>query len=334
MDGWTVMEKLKSNPQTRHIPVHFISAAEQSIQAKRMGAIGYSLKPVSITEVGETFKKIAQFIEKTTKQVLAIIENIPLQQKIQEWVENDTTLLYFATTMEEATTHLQETPFDCIIIDISVGHAISLEFLDYLKNNKAFSQIPTIVYATHTLTPEESETLEQYADNLPVKTVQSHERLLNEVTLFLHQVASQLPKEKQAVLRSMYEKEAVLANKKVLVVDDDSRNVFALTVVLDEKGMNVSNCENGQQALNFLAEQPDINIVLMDIMMPGMDGYETIRQIRAQPHFQKLPIIALTAKAMKGDKAKCIEAGANDYLAKPVDTEQLISLMRVWLYNA
>lgn len=331
MDGWTVMEKLKADPQTRPIPVHFISASDQSVDAKRMGAIGYSLKPVSIAEVGETFRKIEQFITKNPKQVLVVVDETQRQQQIKNLLENETTTLFFAATRETAFTHLHEVQFDCIIVDIEAEQNTGLGLLDYLQTNRRFSQIPSIVYTERTLNSEESNRLEHYANNLPVKTAQSPARLLDEVTLFLHQVSTRFPEE--TPLKVTHDKESLLTSKRVLIVDDDSRNVFALTVALDDKGMLVSNCENGQQALDFLAEHSDIHLILMDIMMPEMDGYETIRKIRAQPQFHKLPIIALTAKAMKNDKAKCIEAGANDYLAKPVDIDRLISLMRVWLYQ-
>ena len=223
--------------------------------------------------------------------------------------------------------------FDCIILDLDVEQRASCQLLEQMQTIDSFCQTPVIVYAKRELTSEEKALLMQCADELPVKSVSSPERLLNEVTLFLHQVEAHLPKDKRNMLHLVHDKEAILAEKKVLIVDDDSRNVFALATVLENYDMEVIFADNGKKALKLLEEQDTIAIVLMDIMMPEMDGYEAMREIRKQLRFRQLPIIALTAKAMKGDKAKCIEAGANDYLSKPVDTDKLISLMRVWLYR-
>jgi CheY-like chemotaxis protein len=202
-----------------------------------------------------------------------------------------------------------------------------------LYQEDQLSQIPVIIYADRELTPTEEHLLQYYTDTLTVKAVRSPERLLDEATLFLHQIEAELPQEKRQMLRMVHNKAAVLANKKVLIVDDDTRNTFALATILEDQDMEVVVAKNGKEALAALDKTSNIAIVLMDVMMPEMDGYEAMQKIRAQTCFQKLPIIALTAKAMKGDKAKCIEAGANDYLAKPVDTDKLISLMKVWLYR-
>ncbi|HEC84617.1 MAG: hypothetical protein DRR19_11385 [Candidatus Parabeggiatoa sp. nov. 1] len=202
-----------------------------------------------------------------------------------------------------------------------------------MQQTDGFCQIPLIVYAERELTPPEETSLLQCADHLTLKTVKSPERLLDEATLFLHQLAANLPQDKQKILRMVHDKEAILTNKKAMIVDDDIRNTFALTTFLEDKNMEVVVGNNGKEALELLEKHPDVAVVLMDIMMPEMDGYEAMRQIRAQQRFRKLPIIALTAKAMKGDKGKCIDAGANDYLSKPVDTDKLISLMRLWLYR-
>jgi CheY-like chemotaxis protein len=214
---------------------------------------------------------------------------------------------------------------------VEVEPEASLKFLEQLHQED--NPVPVIIYTERELSLEEEQSLQRCADNLTVKAVRTPERLLDEVTLFLHQVEALLPKEKQKILRMVHDKEAILAGKKVLVVDDDTRNIFALMSVLENKNMEVIAAQHGKEALEVLNEHPNMDIVLMDIMMPEMDGYETMQKIRAQPRFRKLPIIALTAKAMKSDKAKCIEAGASDYLAKPVDTDKLVSLMRVWLYR-
>jgi len=234
-------------------------------------------------------------------------------------------------TQVEAHQQLQDNIFDCLIVDVEVEAGTGVQFLQQLQQQD--SQIPIILHATRDLTVEEEQLLHRYTDTLTVKAVHSPERLLDETTLFLHQIEAKMSPKKREMLQMIHDKTALLMNKRVLVVDDDIRNTFALTTVLEDKEMEVFVANNGQEALTFLQQHSNIDIVLMDIMMPEMDGYEAIKRIRAQAQFRKLPIIALTAKAMKGDKAKCIEVGANDYLSKPVDTDKLVSLMRVWLYR-
>jgi signal transduction histidine kinase/CheY-like chemotaxis protein len=333
MDGWTVMEKLKESPQTRHIPVHFLSASDQVMDAKRMGAIGYLCKPVLIEQLWEAFKKIESFIAKEVKNILVVTDNRAWQQEILELVSTQEVQATLAVTSTEALSRLHETVYDCIILDLEVEQRAGIQFLEQLHQDESLSEVPVIIYTERDLTQSEEVRLRQCESNLTVKTVHSHGRLLEEATLFLHQVESRLPKEKRHMLQMVHDKEAILKGKKVLLVDDDARNTFALVTVLEDKGMEAIAGKNGQEALELLAEHSDIDIILMDVMMPEMDGYEAIQKIRAQERFRKLPIIALTAKAMKGDKAKCIEAGANDYLSKPVDIDKLVSLMRVWLYR-
>ncbi len=334
LNGWTVLERLKDNPETRHIPVHFISGAEpNTLNATKMGAIGFLQKPVNTAQLGEVFKKIEQFISKSVKAVLLIVDNEPHQQKILELVEGEHIETTLAVTRAAALGQLRETFFDCVILDMDIEQGSGGQLLENMQQQDGLCETPVIVYTERDLTAEEEALLLQCADHLPVKAVCSSERLLDEATLFLHQVEANLPAQKRQMLRMVHDKELILNEKKVLIVDDDVRNVFALATVLEERNMEVVAGNNGLEALTSLEEHPDISIVLMDIMMPEMDGYEAMRKIREQPQYRKLPIIALTAKAMKGDKAKCIDAGANDYLSKPVDTEKLISLMRVWLYR-
>ena len=334
LDGWSVLERLKDNSETRHIPVHFISGAEQNtLDATKMGAIGFLQKPVNMAQLGEVFKKIEQFITKAVKEVLVIVDNEPHQHKIMELIEGEHIQITLAVTRAAALGQLRETFFDCIILDMDIEQCSGRQLLEQMQQQEGLCQTPVIVYAERDLTAEEEGLLLQCADHLPVKAVSSSERLLDEATLFLHQVEANLSAPKRQMLRMVHDKESILNQKKVLIVDDDVRNVFALATVLEDKNMEVLAGNNGLEALTLLEEHRDISIVLMDIMMPEMDGYEAIRKIRQQPQYRKLPIIALTAKAMKGDKTKCIDAGANDYLSKPVDTEKLISLMRVWLYR-
>jgi signal transduction histidine kinase/CheY-like chemotaxis protein len=333
IDGWTVMERLKDNPQTRHIPVHFMSATDESMQAKQMGAIGYLLKPVNMSELGEAFKKIEKFIANAVKKLLIVVDKQERQQQILELIGNDDIQITKAIEINEAWQALQQHSFDCLIIDIDVEMKQGFTLLKWLHQEGNFSQLPVIVYAERELSPEEEACLQQCMENLTVKTVKSPERLLDEAILFLHQMEADLSSEKRQMIRMVHDKEAILRAKKVLIVDDDMRNTFALATVLEEKEMEVVVAKTGKEALTALEKQPNIDIVLMDVMMPEMDGYEAMKLIRAQAHYHRLPIIALTAKAMKGDKAKCIEAGASDYLSKPVDMDKLVSLMRVWLYR-
>ncbi len=333
VDGWTVMEKLKENAKTRHIPVHFMSASDQGANARRMGAIGYLLKPVSMAELTEAFKKIEQFVAKMVKNLLVLVDQEPRQQDILNLIGNEDIQYTVVSSKSQALNCLQNGEYDCFILDADVEQGTGIEMLETFSAEDCYGQIPTIIYSERELSVDEENILQQCAQNLTVKTVRTPERLLDEATLFLHQLSSKLPKEKRKMLQMVHDKAAILANKKVLVVDDDMRNTFALATVLEDNNMEVVVGKTGKEALVLLEKHPDVALVLMDIMMPEMDGYEAIQKIREQSQFRKLPIIALTAKAMKGDKAKCIEAGANDYLSKPVDTDKLLSLMRVWLYR-
>jgi len=333
LDGWTVMERLKANPETRHIPVHFVSGYDHEMTAKKMGAIGYLLKPVNMEQLSEAFQKIEQFISTTVKNLLIVVDNDAHQQKMLEMIRSDDIQITLATTKAKALKHLEETAFDCMILDIDVEERSGIKLIEQIVQQKALRQTPLILYTDRELAPIEEGLLLQCEELMTIKSVRSPVRLLDEATLFLHQVEAKLPEDKRKMLRMVHDKAAILKHKKVLIVDDDTRNVFALATVLEDNDMEVVCGQNGKEGVTLLEKQHDIDLILMDIMMPEMDGYEAMRKIRAQVGFRKLPIIALTAKAMKGDKAKCIEAGANDYLTKPVDTDKLISLMRVWLYR-
>ncbi|MCK5877175.1 MAG: response regulator, partial [Candidatus Marithrix sp.] len=327
IDGWAVMERLKDNPNTRHIPVHFMSASDSDMDAKKMGAIGFLQKPIGMVELSEAFKKIEHFLSKTMKNLLVIVDDDQL--KITKLFEGTDAKPIFVKTSDVALQQLETTLFECIIVEISE----SIELLEKIYDCDNYSQIPVIIYANRELKPDEKTSLSQLTENLTIKTVYSPERLLDEATLFLHQVEAKLPIEKRNMLQMVHNKEAILRHKKVLLVDDDVRNIFALATILEEKEMEVVIGQNGQEGLDLLEEHHDIAIILMDIMMPEMDGYEAMRRIRVQERLRKIPIIALTAKAMKGDKVKCIEAGASDYLSKPFDGDKLVSLIRVWLYQ-
>ncbi len=334
LDGLTLMRKLKEQPSTRHIPVHFISADDQSIDAKKMGAIGYVVKPANVERLDEVFQKITTFLAKTVKNILIIANDELNRQKIMDLVADEGLQIEASSTGDNACQKLQTTTYDCVILDMNVEQGAGTKLLEMmLQKHTHFCKIPIIVYAERDLTIEEEELLLRCSAEIPIKQVNSTVYLVEETTLFLHQMEAKLPEDKQKILHMIHDKKAVLKNKKVLIVDDDERNIFALATILENQDVEVICAVNGKESLENLECNPDTAMILMDIMMPEMDGYEAIREIRKQEKYRNLPIIALTAKAMKDDKSKCIDAGANDYLTKPVDTDKLLSLMRVWLYR-
>ncbi len=333
LNGWSVMERLKDNPETRHIPVHFMSADQKSIDAKKMGAIGYLPKPISMEKLKDAFLHIEQFLSRIVKNLLLVTNTEINQQEMTGLLTGENIQITQSSSIESAIENLQIVTYDCIILDMGIENGSGIKLLELMQQEKEQCQIPIIAYSTNPLTVEEETLLMRCSDKLPIKSVSSLERLLDEVTLFLHQIESKLSNEKRNMLHMVHDKETILKNKKVLIVDDDVRNVFALATVLEENNMETICAVNGHEGLTLLEKNSDVAIVLMDIMMPEMDGYESMHEIRKQPKYRNLPIIALTAKAMKDDKVKCIESGANDYLAKPVDADKLLSLMRVWLYR-
>jgi len=332
MDGWSVMERLKDNPRTRHIPVHFMSANDQVSEARRMGAIGYSLKPVSVAELSDAFRRIEHFLEAPLRNLMVLGNDTKRIGEIRELLNDEEVEACYAATPEDAMADLRRRDSDCVVVDLE--HPEAVKFLESLRRVENLKRIPVILYANRVLTAEEDAALGPLEEDMTVKTVSSPERLLDEATLFLHKVEARLPESKRRMLHRVHDKESILNGKTVLLVDDDSRNTFALTAALEERNLSVMTADNGREALEMIeGHAKEIDLVLMDIMMPEMDGYEAIRQIRAQPRFRQLPVIALTAKAMKSDKGRCIEAGANDYLSKPVNIDKLLSMMRVWLYR-
>ncbi|MCG8553484.1 MAG: response regulator, partial [Desulfobacterales bacterium] len=332
IDGWTVMERLKNNSGLSHIPVHFMSAGEGTMDAMRMGAIGFLSKPISIAKVDETFANIENIIAKPIKNLL-IVEDDPIQsESMKELIGNGDVVTTIVPTGNEAYQKLSEGLFDCMVLDLGLEDMSGFELLEKINKNHSLSRIPVIVYTGRDLSEKEDKQLRRYTESIIIKGAKSPERLLEESALFLHRVESNLPRDKQKILKMVHAKETVLGEKTILVADDDIRNVFALSSILEDKGMTVIVARDGAEALEKVRKHKEIDIVLMDIMMPNMDGYEAIKTIRKDAGNKKLPIIALTAKAMKGDRNKCIEAGANDYLAKPVDTDKLVAMLRVWLY--
>ncbi len=332
ISGLTVMARLKDNPETRHIPVHFISASDKKVDAIKMGAIDFATKPVSPEIIDQVFEKLNKVISKPVKDLLVVEDNVEHAKLISEIIGTEDVVTTIASTAEEGYNQVLSGKYDCIVLDISLPDMTGLELLSKIRNNEDIPQIPVIVYTGRELTNKEKKIADESAESTIVKGEGSHRRLLDETTLFLHRIETKLPETQQKILRMIHNKEVVLTDKKILVVDDDMRNVFSIKKVLEEKGLKVLIGKNGKEGIVSLNDNPDINLVLMDIMMPEMDGYTAIGEIRKQERFKKLPIIALTAKAMKGDRSKCIEAGANDYLAKPFEIDRLFSMLRVWLY--
>jgi len=334
IDGWVVMERLKDNPVTRHIPVHFIAATDRPMDAMKMGAIGYLTKPVTLEMLDGVFRAVEETISRSVRKLLVVEDDAIQRQSIIELIGNGGDVVTTAVAdSAEAYRLLTSDTFDCVILDLGLKDMSGYDLLARIKGDAKISLTPVIVYTGKDLSQQEENELSKYAEAIIVKGVRSPERLLAETTLFLHRVEKELPEGKRKMLRMVHGKEAILKDKKVLIVDDDMRNVFALASVLEEKGMQVAAARTGKEGLEKLDQAPDTDLVIMDIMMPEMDGYETIGEIRKQERFRKLPIIALTAKAMKGDRNKCIQAGANDYLAKPIDIDKLLSLLRVWLFQ-
>lgn len=333
IDGWTVMERLKGNPDLRHIPVHFMSAADSSMDAMRMGAVGFLTKPVSMEDVDKAFGKLEGVIAKPVREVLVVEDDTLQRESIKDLISDSDVKVVTAATGEEALDHFSNGAFDCMILDLGLEDMSDFELLEKIRQAESYSHIPIIIYTGRELTQEEDMELQRYAESIIIKGARSPERLLDETALFLHRVEQEMPADKRKMLKMVHDKESVLVDKNILLVDDDMRNVFALSGALEEKDMNIIVARDGLESLDKLKEHPEVDLVLMDIMMPNMDGYEAMQEIRKIPQHKNLPIIALTAKAMKGDRTKCIEAGANDYLAKPVNTDKLISMLRVWLYS-
>jgi len=333
IDGWTVMERLKENPKLRHIPVHFMSADDKSLDAMKMGAIGFLPKPVSVEKVEEAFAKLEAIIAKPVSRLLVVEDDKTQRESIVQLVGGRDVESTAVGSGQQALELLEQENFDCLVLDLGLEDMSGFALLEKIRLSDRASKVPVIIYTGRDLTKEEERKLKAYAESIIIKGVKSPERLLDESALFLHRVEADLPVEQKKMLKLVHDKEAILSGKRILLVDDDMRNVFALTSVLEDSNMEVVVAKNGLECLAKLEEEVAvIDCILMDIMMPEMDGYDAMKRIRKERKYAKLPIIALTAKAMKGDREKCMEAGASDYLAKPVNTDKLLSMMKVWLY--
>jgi CheY-like chemotaxis protein len=334
LDGWAVLDRLKEHPETRHIPVHIVSAGDGRQNALRAGAVAFLEKPVSKEGLEETFGEIRSFIDRGVKRLLVVEDDEDQRNSLVELIGSGEDVEVTAVgSSEEALEALHVKRYDCMVVDLKLPDLSGFELLERLKEDERYASTPVIVYTGKELTREETTKLRTLADTIVVKDASSPERLLDETALFLHRVEGKLPQEKRRLLEQLHSAEEVFKDKKILIVDDDVRNVFALTSVLEAHGMEVLYAENGRDGIELLQRNPDVDLVLMDIMMPELDGYQTTRAIREGGGFDQLPIISLTAKAMKGDREKAIAVGASDYITKPVDTDQLLSLMRVWLYK-
>ena len=333
MLGWTVLNNLKLDPATRHIPVQIITLEEERQHGLEHGAFAYLVKPTTTERLEASLDRLKDFTVSRTKRLLVVEDNDTERQSIVELLGYKDIEITAVATGAEALEALLDRAFDCAVLDLRLPDMTGFELLRQIQAQPSLCEVPVVVFTGKELTSEEEVQLKEVAKSIVLKDVQSPERLLDETALFLHRVVTDLPQAKQEMLQRLHGSNEMLSRRKVLVVDDDARNIFALTTVLENNDMEVLNATNGRQAIEVIQSTPDLSAVLMDIMMPEMDGYQTMREIRKDQKFRALPMLALTARAMKGDREKCLEAGASDYIAKPVNTEQLLSLLRVWLYR-
>ncbi|MGQ0506266.1 MAG: HAMP domain-containing protein [Myxococcaceae bacterium] len=332
VDGWSVLDRLKRNPRTAHIPVHVISVVERNRRAASLGAFAYLEKPVSKERLEGAFQHIGQFLDRKVKRLLLVEDNATESRTVSELVGGGEDVnITPVGSAEEALKQLEVQEYDCMVVDLVLPGLDGIKLVEQVKTQPKFHELPVVVYTGKELSSAEEKKLRTYAESIIIKnSAQSPERLLNDTALFLHRVQRTMPDHSRKILEEAQSTERSLTDKTVLVVDDDVRNIFAMTSVLEGQQMRVMYAETGREAIEMLRQSPEIDLVLMDVMMPEMDGYETMRAIRSDPTFKALPIIAVTAKALKDDREKCIDAGASDYLPKPVDPEKLLELMRLW----
>ncbi|MBI5793003.1 MAG: HAMP domain-containing protein, partial [Rhodocyclales bacterium] len=331
MDGWTVLDVIKRDPDLRHIPVDVITVEDEPLRGLSHGAFQFLTKPVNRDQLGAALAATRKFLDRPMKALLLVAADKDEQKQMADLLGNGDIVVQNAASGKAGLAAMRKRSFDCVVAGATLADMSGADFVATLRQDKLLAGVPVVIYSSAPLAASERAALERLAAAGVLKSAESPGRLLDQTALFLHRVVSRLPEDKRKLLHQIQQAANNLAGKKVLIVDDDVRNIFALTAALERKGLTVASAENGRAALDLLKASPDTDIVLMDIMMPDMDGYETTRAIRKQARFKKLPIIALTAKAMVGDREKCLEAGASDYLSKPVNVEQLASLMQVWL---
>ena len=333
MLGWNVLSQLKQNPLTRHIPVQIVTLDEDRQHGLARGAFSFVTKPTTREGISEALTRIKEFSQPRRRRLLVVEDSTAEQLSIQELLGHDDIEIVSASTGKEALDILRQDACDCVVLDLRLPDMSGFEVLECMRGEQALADVPVVVFTGRELSANEDAQLHTMARSIVVKGVELPERLLDETALFLHRVFADLPAEKQRMLERLNSSDEDLIGRTVLLVDDDSRNIFALSSVLERRGMHVLTATTGSEAIELIEQTPELAIVLMDIMMPEMDGYQTIENIRGNSAYRRLPIIALTAKAMKGDREKCLEAGASDYLAKPVNTEQLLSALRMWLHR-
>ena len=329
--GLSVLDLIKRDPATRHIPIHMISVADHMQTALELGAVGYALKPVAREELIEAFERVEQKLQMRAQRILVVEDDPALRESIGLLLKADDIEITAAGTVAEALEHLAARTFDCMVMDLMLPDASGYDLLEQMASGDKYAFPPVIVYTGRALTRDEEQRLRRYSRSIIIKGARSPERLVDEVTLFLHRVEASLPPDQQRLLSQARQREAVFEGRRILLVEDDVRNIFALSSVLEPLGAKIIVTRNGREALDFLARDADVDIILMDLMMPEMDGLTATREIRKQPALRDLPIIALTAKAMVDDRKNCLDAGANDYIAKPIDVAKLVSLCRVWM---
>jgi signal transduction histidine kinase/CheY-like chemotaxis protein len=329
--GLTVLEWLKHDPLTRHIPIHVVSSTDHADIALHLGAIGYTLKPSARDTLAGAIRKLEARSAQGTRRVLVVEDDPTLRQSIHALLQSTTVEIVEAGTIAEAMDEINRGTFDCIVMDLALPDGSGYDLLERVSTSQEHASPPVIVYTGRVLSPDEEQRLRRYSKSIIIKGAKSPERLVDEVTLFLHSVESALPPEQQRMLRAARQRDDVFEGRTILLAEDDVRNIFALSHVIEPLGAKLEIARNGREALDALARHPDIDLVLMDIMMPEMDGFTAMTEIRKDPEHARLPIIALTAKAMASDRQKCLEAGADDYISKPIDVDKLVSLCRVWL---
>ncbi|AZI32604.1 response regulator [Kaistella carnis] len=335
MDGWQVMEALKSNPETKPIPVHIMSSMKMKQESLLRGAVDFINKPFALEQMQEVFKKLENALNRSPKKVLIVEENEQHAKALSYFLSANSINTDIVNNVAQSIDALQNQEIDCVILDMGMPDRNAYETLETIKQNKGLEHLPIIVFTGKNLSQGEESRIKKYADSIVVKTAYSYQRILDEAGLFLHLVEEKNKKKQDQVsgFENLSELRNILKDKKVLIADDDVRNIFSLTKALELQGMKVLPAMDGKEALKVLKQDDSVDVVLMDMMMPEMDGYETIREIRTEQKYKNLPILAVTAKAMMGDREKCIAVGASDYISKPVDIDQLVSLLRVWLYD-
>jgi CheY-like chemotaxis protein len=333
MLGWTVLSQLKQDPETRHIPVQIVTVEEERQQGLERGAFAYLNKPLTTEGLEIAFDRMKKFVATATRRLLVVEDDPAERMSISELIRHDDVEIVAVANGAEALATLRSSHFDCAVLDLRLPDISGFDLLEQIQKDPQLRDVPIVVFTGRSLSAEEERTLRKMAKSIVLKGVQSPERLLDETALFLHRVVPALPASKRRMIETLTQSDEALIGRKVLVVDDDVRNIFALTSLLERHRMQTVTAASGAEAIEIMRRTPDISLALMDIMMPEMDGYETMRRIRKNRQFNLLPIIALTAKAMKGDREKCLEAGASDYIAKPVNSEQLLSLLRTWLHR-